>query len=268
MAVVSKDVSIAFKLINATVNVHSALLPKQSNVTVCAGSHGGEGHAPMKISQVRKCEQCGEVAYADLRRARETPNGLVMLADQDLVEAKTDAGQYKKRASLTPHPRTDVDTLTVAGEKLYYLEPRPGSEDSYAVLRHLVTSHPEMVFTCLWTPRSNASIFVLQARGDVLVLQERVRTADTAAPPPVNADAPQQLLALAEQLLSLDEVVPFDPDLYADSFEDNLRKLLDGKAPVELGASPGGDLMQVLTEYMSAQVKKPAKKKKVSSGKS
>lgn len=264
MSVVSKDVNLSFELINATVNVHSALIPKPVNVTVCCGKEAE--HEPMKVRQVRHCSQCGEVAYADLRKARETGAGLVVFDTAELETVRANTAEFKKLATLNAHKREEVEASTESGEKLYYLTPKVGSEQAYAVLRHLVVEHPELAFTCLWTPRTNTSMFMLRVRGEVLVLQERARAGAVSSPPDVVADAPEQLLALAEQLLSLKPPVGFDPDVYADTYESDVQKLVDGKTPVTPGvaASPSGDLLEVLTTYMAEQVAvKPSRKKKV-----
>lgn len=296
MAALAKGVSLSFGLINASVSVHNALEAKVSNTSVCTGTRG-HTHTATKIAQRRQCAECvahqkanrtpeidaldmlGEVAYEDVKKAREVAGGYVVFDDAEIKGARVDAEKHKKLASLTPHPAEDVESGTVPGGKLYHLTPEAGAEQGYAVLRHLVRTHPELTFMALWTPRSSAGVFALRARGDVLVLQERVPAAATKASPAVTADAPVALLAMADQLLSIDNIVTaFDPDLYADSYEANLQAILATKAAVPAGTAPsaptataGNDLMASLAAFVAASAapvaetkkKAPVKKKKV-----
>ena len=278
----AKGVSLSFELITASVAVHSALEDKPKNKSVCVGTNGA-AHAPIKINQVRHCADCGEVPYAEVKKAREVAGGFVLLEAEEIKEAKADAEKYKKLASLTKHDANEVESGTVPGEKLYYLTPEPGAEQTYAVLRHVVDSNPHLAFLTRWTPRSAAATFALRVRGDVLVLQERVPAAATRPSPGVTADAPEALLAVADQFVGLTEPVPFDPALYADSFEENIQRVIATKTAIALGEAPAptptkvetpsNDLMANLAAFVAASVndkpkkaaaKKAAPKKKVS----
>ena len=237
MAAIAKGVSLSWGLINASVAVHNALEPKISNTSACGGVNGTP-HELTKIQQKRYCETCAtEVPYTEIKKAREVGGKLIELVADEIKAAKGDTDQYKKLATLTAHSTEEVETGTVPGEKLYYLDPEKGHGSAYDVLRHLVQTHPELTWVARWTPRSSVGTFALKLRGDVLVLQERVTAAATKAAPKVEADAPAALKAMAEQVLALpDMVTAFDPATYEDEYEVNIQKILASKAP-------GGDTL-------------------------
>lgn len=267
MANVASNVALSFGLITASVSVQAALDPKTKtgNVMVCDA-----GHEPLQIRQPRVCDQCGEVPFQQLKKARPVDGGLVLLEKEDLAEAASDATAFKKRAGVTAHPAEQVQIQTSTGEKLYYLVPDKGHEQAYSTLRALVRNHPELAFVTQWTPRSALGQFQLIVHDDVLAFQERTEAGANLRPAPVvSAEENEALVGLAEQVLSLPgSVSEYDPATYRDHFEERIAALISTKDVVAAGktetssvAAPA-DLMAKLAAQVEAAkaAKKPAAK--------
>ena len=272
MAAVAKAVALNLGLVSCSVAVHGALEPAPKNVTVCTGIDGAE-HDPTRIHMKRFCAQCGEVPYDQIRKAREVPDGLVLLTDEDLEEVKADATAFKARMDLTPHPVEQVEVGTAPGDKAYYLVPNAGGEGVYAVFTRLVENHPELAFLTRFTPRSNMGVFQLRVHDGALFLQERIQ-GDKIKPAPAFTlpDAEQQWLTMAEQVLTLPGIVSdFDLATYRNTAEDKLREIVSARTAVqeavtalEGGSSPTPtDPMAALQAMLDAakdQAKTPRKR--------
>lgn len=271
MATVRKNVALSFSLLTATVNVLSALVPKERNVTVCTGAGGHPAHDPVRIRQENQCSQCGTVAFHELQKAREVSDGLILLTADDITEAAVDATQWKAKMSLTPHPSADVEVATAPGGKAYYLEPVAGHEQNYGVLMHMISEHPELAFITRWTPRSSMGVYRLSVHEGALLMQERV-AGDKVQPAPTfaAAEVPDALLGMAEQVLGLDGVIaPFDLATYRDTAEDKIAAIVASRtAQVEIprdgvggtAPAPVKDAMSALQEMLQASAPAPAKK--------
>lgn len=265
---VASGVTMSLGLLTCMVSMTSAVEAKVSNTNVCIGNDTAE-HDITKIQSRNYCSTCGEVAYTDIKKARAVGDGYVLLSSEELAEATADATRFKKQAALTAHPAEDVDLLTVNGDKLYYLTPSAGSEPVYAVLYALVEGHPELAFATQWTPRSKAGLFALKAFNGVLCLQERVRTEGIRQAPVVSTEAPDAMLALAEQFITLTGLVQkFDPATYADTFEDRIAEIVASKTPTTIvipgveATTPvvGTDAMAALQAMIDQAKPKPAAK--------
>lgn len=239
MAAIAKGVAASFGLVTCSVSLHGAVEKAEGNKTVCCGNAATGEHDPILISQVRKCSTCGEVGYADLKKAREVGGGLVLLENDEIAEAKQDATAFKKQMAMTPHPAAEVEVQTMPGEKAYFLTPDPGHETAYALLVHAIGSHPELAFMCQWTPRSNASQFRITVWQGVLMATERIRTAALKPVPQVVASAPAAMQGMVEQVLALPgTVTDYDPAAYADSYADKIQAIVASKQVVAAGGTP------------------------------
>lgn len=238
MAALKKGVAFSVGLVTVSCSINGATEKAAGNVTVCCGTDPAKPHDPQRISQVRRCADCGDVPYTALKKAREVPTGLVLLEDDEIVEAKGDAEKYKTQVALTPHPAATVYARTAPGEKAYYVTPDPGHEVAYDVLRTMIGNHPELAFVGQWTPRSNAGQFRVTVREGCLMMTELVREQQVKTPPVVTAEAPEAMRAMAEQVLLLPDVVQdYDPDTYADRYEERIQALLATKQVVSAGGT-------------------------------
>lgn len=236
MAALKKGVAFSVGLVTASCSINGAVEKAAGNVTVCCGSL--TPHDPSRISQVNRCSTCGDVSYTSLQKAREVGDGLVLLTAEEITEAKGDADKYKTQVALTPHPAATVYARTAPGEKAYYVTPDPGHEVAYDVLRTMILDAPELAYVGLWTPRSNAAQFRVIIRDGCLMMTELVREQAIKAAPVVTAEAPAAMKNMAAQVLALPGVVTdYDPDTYADRYEDNIQALLATKQVVSTGGT-------------------------------
>lgn len=238
MAALTRNVALSFGLAAASVAVHNALEKETSgNKLCCTGIAGKDEHAPTPISQVNRCTTCDDVVpYDQIVKGRAVDGGFVLITTDEVAEARVDSEALKKRAGLTAHPTEQVDLSTVPGEKLYYLTPEAGAEETYATFVHMVEAHPELTFMALWTPRSRAGQFALKARDGVLVWQERVRAENIKPVPLVEAEAPAAMIGMMDQVLGLEGMVSdYEPATYEDTFEAKIRDIVATKAPVAAG---------------------------------
>lgn len=237
MAALKKGVAFSVGLVTANCSINGAVEKAAGNVTVCCGDDANP-HDPQRISQVRRCADCGDVAYTQLKKAREVGDGLVLLEAEEIIEAKSDAEAFKTRAAMTPHPASEVYALTAPGEKVYYVTPDPGNEVPYDILRTMIGNHPELAFVCQWTARSNASLFRVTLHKGVLCMTELVRPQSLKPVPQIEVEAPEAMKVMAEQVLQLPNVVTdFDPDSYADTYEDRIQALLATKQVLSAGGT-------------------------------
>lgn len=232
MAALSKGVALSFGLVTASVSVHGAIEAKQAsgNVLVCDA-----GHDPVKITQPRTCEHCGPIPFQQAKRAVPTEGGFVVLSDEDLTSVKAAASELTKRAALAAYPAEQVDMQTDTGEKAYFLVPDPGHEAAYAVIRSLVAAHPELAFLAQWTPRAAVGTFQLRVVDSCLALRERIDGGRLKATPEVHAEAPEGVVALAEQILLLPgSISAFNPDTYRDTYHERVAALIEGRKVVQV----------------------------------
>jgi non-homologous end joining protein Ku len=268
---VSSGVALSFGLITSSVSVFSAVEARKSNVTVCTGLVAE--HAPIKLKQSMNCECCGVVPYDRQRKAREVPEGLVLLTADDLREVTADAAEFKKKIAVRPHPAENVLDGTSWGDKAYYLVPAAGQGETYAALMHLVENHPELAFTCVWTPRTSQGTYRLTVREGALFMRELVKGDRLRECPTFDHTVLNPAYAsMAEQVLGLDGVVtPFDLDEYADRGAEKLAAILATRAAVPVQDASGGtatptgvpDLLAGLQQMLDAAPKAaPAKARK------
>lgn len=284
-----KGIALSFGLMACNVSIHSGIekASASGNKLVCTGSFQGVDrvtgnpkshpeHPPNPISQVMTCRSCDDVVpYTSLKKGRPEGDGFVLLTADELTTAAADSLDLKKKSALTPHPTTQVDLATVPGEKFYYLTPEAGGEASYASMRHLVESHPELTFMSLWTPSSRAAQFALKVKDDCLVWQERVRQENIREAPVVDVEAPEPMLKMAEQVLGLEGIVTdYDPTTYEDTYETKLAEILatktavPGQTQIEVAgvttpstAVAGMDALAAMLANAEASGRKPAAKK-------
>lgn len=271
MGTVRKNVAVSFGLLTATVNVLSAIAPKPKNVTVCTGAGGKADHPPARLRQQIQCPECGPIEYHEVKKAREVPDGLVLLTDEDRADLAVANDEFKLAVKMTPHPVEAVDLNTAPGEKAYYLECVPGHEQSFTVLKHLIATHPDLAFMLKYTPRTSMGVYRVLAKDDALLMQERIAGDKYCEAPGMNPiEVPTALLGMGEQVLMLPGViVDFDLDAYRDSSEDRLAEIIASRTPEAAMVSADGttkatprsavNALSALEDMLAAAAAPPAK---------
>lgn len=213
--------SIAFGLVNVPVKVYTATEDHDIRFHQVHAKDGG------RIKYDRVCTVCGKsVQYADIDKAYESPEGdKVILTDEDF--AKLPAAEKHEIPVLQFVPSDQIDPILY--ERSYYLEPDSNTPKAYVLL---ATTLDRIDRTALvhFTLRQKTRLAALRVRDGMLVLQtllwpDEVRAVEfealeDASPPK------QQEISMAETLVATmsDD---FDPDLYTDEYQIELKRLLD-----------------------------------------
>ncbi|MFI6866192.1 Ku protein [Nocardia sp. NPDC050406] len=213
--------SIAFGLVNVPVKVYTATEDHDIRFHQVHAADGG------RIRYDRVCTICGKsVQFADIDKAYESPDGdRVILTDEDF--AKLPAAEKHEIPVLQFVPAEQIDPILY--EKSYYLEPDSSTPKAYVLLAKTL-EEVNRVALVHFTLRQKTRLAALRVRDGVLLLQtllwpDEVRAVEFESLDGVAAPKKQEM-SMAETLVDTmsDD---FDPDLYTDEYQIELKRLLD-----------------------------------------
>lgn len=258
--------SIAFGLVNVPVKVYTATEDHDIRFHQVHGADGG------RIKYDRVCSVCGKsVAFADIDKAYESPDGdRVILTDEDF--SKLPAAEKHEIPVLQFVPVEQIDPILY--EKSYYLEPDSTTPKAYVLLAKTL-EQVNRVALVHFTLRQKTRLAALRVVDGVLVLQtllwpDEVRAAAFESLDGVAAPKAAEL-NMAETLVDTmsDD---FDPGLYTDEYQIELKRLLDeaiasGSSKVTRAPETAApemdaevvDLVAALQRSLEASGRKPAK---------
>ncbi|MEU1431605.1 Ku protein [Nocardia sp. NPDC005746] len=213
--------SIAFGLVNVPVKVYTATEDHDIKFHQVHAADGG------RIRYERLCTVDGQpVQYSDIDRAYESPDGdRVILTDEDF--AKLPAAEKHEIPVLQFVPSEQIDPILF--DKSYYLEPDSTTPKAYVLLAKTL-ERVDRVALVHFTLRQKTRLAALRVRDGVMVLQtllwpDEVRSVAFDKLEGV-AEPKSQELKMAETLVdTLSD--DFDPGLYVDEYQIELKKLLD-----------------------------------------
>ncbi|MFF0636478.1 Ku protein [Nocardia sp. NPDC004151] len=213
--------SIAFGLVNVPVKVYTATEDHDIKFHQVHAADGG------RIRYERLCTVDGQpVQYSDIDRAYESPDGdRVILTDEDF--AKLPAAEKHEIPVLQFVPSEQIDPILF--DKSYYLEPDSTTPKAYVLLAKTL-ERVDRVALVHFTLRQKTRLAALRVRDGVMVLQtllwpDEVRSVAFDKLEGV-AEPKSQELKMAETLVdTLSD--DFDPGLYVDQYQIELKKLLD-----------------------------------------
>ncbi|WP_067814375.1 non-homologous end joining protein Ku [Nocardia inohanensis] len=213
--------SIAFGLVNVPVKVYTATEDHDIKFHQVHAADGG------RIRYERLCTIDGQpVQYADIDKAYESPEGdRVILTDEDF--AKLPAAEKHEIPVLQFVPSEQIDPILY--DKSYYLEPDSNTPKAYVLLAKTL-EEVDRVALVHFTLRQKTRLGALRVRDGVLVLQtllwpDEVRAVAFDKLDGVGAPKAQEL-KMAETLVdTLSD--DFDPSLYVDEYQIELKKMLD-----------------------------------------
>ncbi|MFD7842217.1 Ku protein [Nocardia sp. NPDC059764] len=213
--------SIAFGLVNVPVKVYTATEDHDIKFHQVHAADGG------RIRYERLCTVDGQpVQYSDIDRAYESPDGdRVILTDEDF--AKLPAAEKHEIPVLQFVPSEQIDPILF--DKSYYLEPDSTTPKAYVLLAKTL-DRVDRVALVHFTLRQKTRLAALRVRDGVMVLQtllwpDEVRSVAFDKLEGV-AEPKTQELKMAETLVdTLSD--DFDPSLYVDEYQIELKKLLD-----------------------------------------
>ncbi|WP_170264155.1 non-homologous end joining protein Ku [Nocardia uniformis] len=213
--------SIAFGLVNVPVKVYTATEDHDIRFHQVHAVDGG------RIKYDRVCSVCGKsVQFADIDKAYESPDGdRVILTDEDF--SKLPAAEKHEIPVLQFVPVEQIDPILY--EKSYYLEPDSSTPKAYVLLAKTLED-VNRVALVHFTLRQKTRLAALRVLDGVLLLQtllwpDEVRSVEFESLDGVAAPKKQEL-AMAETLVDTmsDD---FDPSLYTDEYQIELKRLLD-----------------------------------------
>ena len=182
------------------------------------------------IRYARICKQDGkEIPYNDIVKGYEYEKGdYVVLLDEDFKRANVK--KTKSVEILDFVEEKEIDSIYY--EKPYYLEPGKGAEKAYILLRESLKKSKK-VGLARFVFHTREHICVIRPYNNVIVLeqlryQSEIRsTADLKVPKSTDISAREVSMALKliEQLTA-----HFDPKKYHDTYEDELKKIIEEKA--------------------------------------
>ncbi|AYF74557.1 Ku protein [Nocardia yunnanensis] len=213
--------SIAFGLVNVPVKVYTATEDHDIKFHQVHAVDGG------RIRYERVCTVDGQpVQYSDIDRAYESPDGdRVILTDEDF--AKLPAAEKHEIPVLQFVPSEQIDPILF--DKSYYLEPDSTTPKAYVLLAKTL-ERVDRVALVHFTLRQKTRLGALRVRDGVLVLQTLLWPDEVRA---VAFDKLDDVTEPKKQELQMAETLvdtlsdDFDPGLYVDEYQIELKKLLD-----------------------------------------
>lgn len=211
-----------------------------------------------RVRYVRVCEADGqEVAYKDLVHGYEYRKGeFVALTNSELAKANVRKTKAIEIIGFIDPAAVD----TVYYEQPYYLEPEPGAEKAYSLLRQALRKTgtaglAKFVFS------NRERLGILRPVGDVLVLDQIRYKAELRATETLTL--PDDSIATGDELKMAVDLVKqlsrrFDPESFHDSFREDIERIVAekvaGKKPSSVGEAPvptrAKDLMEALIASM------------------
>ena len=250
-----KNITLQIGVISFTVDLDGAIETESRMKNVCVGDV--TPHAPTPVKNNTSCPDCGNKEWSSFKKAEVDGKEYRVVDVDEVTKAKEDSiGATKQVISLTAHPTTEVRTQTVQGDGTYYLTPASvGSADGYNLLVSLLRKHPEVAFLGLWTAVSRTNLYEVRLFGDTLLLEGRART-ESIKIKPQPAGAPNAMFEQQMDLLLPMLTKPFDPATYADTYKQEIEKLIASKTAVEGAAGPkaAGAKQAAATVDLSAQL--------------
>lgn len=226
----ARNATLQLGLLSIPVKTMKATETKQSNKTLCVGQPGHDAHDAKAISAPYTCTCCGIVTDSTslLKGVPQADGTFAVITQDELAETRDEfTKEFKEVVNLVAHPAADILNDTAPGDSLNYLLPNTKGACAqgckgcpicrYALLVRLITNHPEIVFTALYTPTSATNLFILRVHDGVLLMEKRVRAGDLRERPaiPVPAEFKDKLYGQLESFL---EVEPYEAEAYEDTY--------------------------------------------------
>lgn len=226
--------SVSFGLVNVPVKMYTATSSKDVSFHQVHKEDGG------RIKYRRICSVCGEeVAFSDIGKGYESPDGqLVILGDDDLAALPVAGSREIDVDRFIPAEQVDPMLL----EKSYYLEPEKSGRKAYALLREVLAETDRMALVKV-AIRQRSTLAVLRVREDpdggpgVIVMQTMMWPDEIRVPEfddlPGDDDLRPQEIAMAESLVD-----SMTGEYVADDFSDDYREAVEALVASKLGDAP------------------------------
>jgi DNA end-binding protein Ku len=196
-------------------------------------THGDD--EPGFIKQKRFCSGCNEeVAYGDMEKGFEAPEGLVLLTSKDIDAIPLDSTKAISVQEFVPMASVDP----IMHEKTYYVTPaNEASKKAYALLRDgLADTGRGGVVKVTMRQREQVALLHVRDSGfgvPVLALttlrwSDEIRHASMPILQGMPQSAPAEL-AMAKMLIDSLASDHFNPDAYEDGYRAALQEVIESK---------------------------------------
>ena len=216
--------AVSFGLVSVPVKLYAATESHDISFRQVHAKDGG------RIKYQRVCSVDGEeVAYADIAKGYETPDGqMVVLDDDDFAELPASSSREISVEKFVPTDQIDPMWF----EKSYYLEPEKAAAKPYALLREAL-KEADRVAVVTVSIRTRMTTAVLRVRDDVIVMQtmlwpDEVRKPDFAGLSATEHAATPNELTMAKLLVDT-LAGDYDADEYEDDYQTAVEALVQAK---------------------------------------
>jgi DNA end-binding protein Ku len=209
-----------------------------------------------------------EVAYGDLMRGFETDEGVVLLSQDEIEQARPERSRTIEIEDFVD--LRDIDPVYF--EKSYVVVPQHGSEKPYALLLRAI-ERSGRVGIGRFVLRTKPHLVAIRPREGVLGLEtlffgDEVRNGRSLVPATDAIEISDRELRLAEKLIETLETT-WDPVAYADTYRQQLLETIAAKTPVDRpedraidDTEPPSRRAEELMEALRASVEAAKKAKK------
>jgi DNA end-binding protein Ku len=239
--------AVSFGLVNVPVRLFAAT--QEHDIRFHQVHHADAGRIRMR----RICSVCGEeVAYDQLAKGYESPDGrVVMLDDEDFASLPLVTGKEIDVVEFVPSEQVDP----ILFNRTYYLEPEARAAKPYALLREALTVTDRMAVVKV-ALRQRESMAVLRVRDKVIVMQTLLWPDEVRA---ARFDVLDNEVELRPQELSMAEslveslAADFEPDQFEDRYATAVAEMVEAKlagavpAPAPEAEAAGTEVVDLLT---------------------
>jgi DNA end-binding protein Ku len=214
--------AITFGLVNVPVKLYSATEDHDIKLHQVHDEDGG------RIRYQRTCEIDGQVVpYEHIAKAYDDGDRRVMITDEDLQALPSEKSREIDVVEFVPADQVDP----IMFEKAYYLEPDSRSSKAYVLLRRTL-EQTDRVAIVKFALRQKTRLAALRVKDDVLTLQtllwgDEVREAKFKSLDE-KVDITDRELKMSAALVKEFEA-DFEPEKFADDYQEQLRELIDAK---------------------------------------
>ena len=214
--------AITFGLVNVPVKLYSATEDHDIKLHQVHDEDGG------RIRYQRTCEIDGQVVpYEHIAKAYDDGDRRVMITDEDLQALPSEKSREIDVVEFVPADQVDP----IMFEKAYYLEPDSRSSKAYVLLRRTL-EQTDRVAIVKFALRQKTRLAALRVKDDVLTLQtllwgDEVREAKFKSLDE-KVDISDRELKMSAALVKEFEA-DFEPEKFADDYQEQLRELIDAK---------------------------------------
>jgi DNA end-binding protein Ku len=219
--------SISFGLVNVPVKVYSATEDHDIKFHQVHAKDNG------RIRYKRVCEVCGEVVeYREIARAYESDDGqMVVITDDDIATLPEERNREIEVLEFVP--AADLDPMMF--DRSYFLEPDGKSSKSYVLLAKTLaeTDRVAIVHFALRNKTRLAALRVKDfSKREVMVVHtllwpDEIRDPDFPVLDKKVEIKPAELKMAGQVVESMAD--EFNPDRYHDTYQDQLRELVEAK---------------------------------------